>query len=179
MIQPTRKPYPKNRKESGTRNTNRKGTHYYNSAVKRRLRELVDRLMGYAPPFSPIFTLTYGRSEFNRYQYVDVFCLYNNNLIKITKLVAKIIKTPTLKSKNKFYGFDVLALRTFKDNKNSTRNEYHTNEAKMIEQLSMIMFSRPDGYVHNNLQKIVEFTEVKIDQNPYITKKSYIVRKPT
>lgn len=143
------------------------------------MQDMQMKLMGYAPPHSAIYTITYNKTRASRYQYTDVFCINNNRLFKISKIVAYILdykmhKPDTTGRPAVLHGTDCMRIRTFRENTAMTRKDMITNEVDMIKVLSTRMFGVDNSYHHESVLMMSSEFERKIDEMPNHTRKSYI-----
>lgn len=153
----------------------------YNSKHRTKMAEMQMKLMGYAPAHSAIYTHTYNKSRCARYQYVDVFCINNNRLFKITKIVAYIMgfEIPKNNKTDKSYvpyGVDCMRVRTYKENDSHTREEIVEIEANMIKDLSIKIFGVDNSYFHESISVMTSEFKRTVDKVENHVKKSYIVK---
>ena len=151
----------------------------YFSLSRRRMQEMQMKLMGYAPPHSAIYTITYNKTRASRYQYTDVFCINNNRLFKISKIVAYILGYKMHHHQysgrpSVLHGKDCMRIRTFREHEAVNRKEMITNEVDMIKILSTKMFGVDNSYHHESILIMSSEFERTIEQIPNHTKKSYI-----
>jgi hypothetical protein len=172
--------YPQNRKRPiKHRKARPTGLVYNNSKTKVTMRESMAKLLGYANPYATLYTISYGKSEVNRYQYMDIFVINNGNLFKISRLVAGILRFRIQKSHFRFVAKDVLAVRTGRENMIDTNVDTINLEIAVVKKLAKKMFNNENGYNHVPMLLMQEYTAKPIEQLEAHNKKSYIVRRPT
>lgn len=165
--------YPKNRK----RTLRGKIQKPYTTRLRRKMTDAMVRLIGYCPQHSFIYTITYMTSDKSRYQYVDVFCINNNQIFKISKLVAYIMKTRIVKNNRKILNaLDVMVMRTHQENIRLTSAQIVTNETEFIKLLSKKLFNHENGFNHQPMILMKSVFDKKVDSIPEAIKKSYIAK---
>lgn len=171
--------YPKTRTQRIT--PEKKDGSRYNSRSRKKMAEMQMKLIGYAPAHSAIYTHTYNKSRCARYQYMDVFCINNSRLFKITKIVAYIMEfeIPKTKKTDKSYvtyGVDCMRVRTYKENDDHSREEMIKIETNMIKNLSRKIFGVDNSYFHESISVMTSEFSRTIDKVENHVKKSYIVK---
>lgn len=152
----------------------------YIGIKKRKMQDMIIKLMGYAPAHCFIYTMTYNKTQASRYQYTDVFCVNNGRLFKITKIVAYIMgyKMHVMEGKYArpiFWSEDCMRLRTYKENQVLKKKDMVENEINLVKSLSMKLFNNEDGYNHESLLTMNSQFSKPIEEINH-PKKSYIVR---
>jgi hypothetical protein len=171
--------YPQNRKRPVThRKARPSGLTYKNSKARVTMRDNQAKLLGYANPYATLYTMSYGKSESNRYQYMDIFVVNNGSLFKISRLVASVLRIKIQKSHFRFVSKDVMRVRTGRENMIDTNEDTINLEISIIKKLAKKMFNNENGYNHVPMLLMQEFTAKPIEQIETHNKKSYIVRKP-
>lgn len=174
--------YPKGRKLPVAHKKKRpKGIIYANSKNKRKMSEWMLILLSYAPPDSTLYTTSYAGSESNRYQYMDVFSIYDNQLYKITGIVANILHYVTLDRHYRFNAEDTLAVRTGREHTRTTREQIFELEKEVVRRLSFKVLKRDDGFKHISILRMSEYTQTTNEnyvESDEPIKKTYILRKP-
>lgn len=171
--------YPTNRVQRIT--VERKDGSKYNAKHRNEMQEMKMKLMGYAPPHSAIYTITYNKTRASRYQYTDVFCINNNRLFKITKIVAYILgfkmhkpdktdRSPILWSE------DCMRVRTHREYAVLSKRDMVVIEFEMIKILSTKIFGVDNSYHHESILTMASEFERKLEEVPNHTKKSYIAK---
>lgn len=151
----------------------------YNSSPKRtRMQNMQLKLAGYAPPHSYIYTITYNKTRAKRYQYTDVFCINNNRLFKITKIVAYILGFNLYKTKTVFWGKDAMQVRTFREHETYSKQDMVDVETAFIKILAKKMYNDEDSYIHQSIVMMESEYKHKVEEVVTHTKKSYIVARP-
>jgi hypothetical protein len=159
----------------------RKDGSKYNAKSRREMQDMQIKLMGYAPAHSAIYTITYNKTRASRYQYTDVFCINNNRLFKITKIVAYILgfkmhKPDTTDRPAILWSVDCMRVRTFREYAVLSKKDMVTIEIELVKMLSTKMFGVDDSYHHESVLLMSSEFERKIEEIPNHTKKSYIAK---
>lgn len=174
--------YPKGRKPPIAHNKKRpKGIIYAQSKNKRKMTEWMLILLSYAPLESTIYTVSYGNSEANRYQYMDIYAIYDDKLYKVTSIVANILHFVTLDRHYRFTAYDTLAVRTGKEHHKQQRAEILALEKDVVTKLNKKMFKSETGFKHVSLLGMLEYTTTTNEESipkDEPEKKTYILRKP-
>lgn len=173
----TKHDYPDNRVQRVT--LEKKDGSKYNAKYRNKMQDMQIKLMGYAPAHSAIYTITYNKTRASRYQYTDVFCINNNRLFKITKIVAYILgfkmhKPDTTGRPAILHSMDCMRIRTFRENAVLSKKDMVTIEIDMIKILSTKMFGVDDSYHHESILLMSSEFERKVEEIPNHTRKSYI-----
>lgn len=148
------------------------------SPKRTRMQNMQLKLAGYAPPHSYIYTITYNKTRAKRYQYTDVFCINNNRLFKITKIVAYILGFKLYKSKTVFWGTDAMVVRTFREYQTYSKQDMVDIETAFIKILAKKMYNDENAYVHEAIVMMQSEYKHKVEEVVAHTKKSYIVARP-
>lgn len=140
-----------------------------------RMQEMQLKLMGYAPPHTALYTITYNKTRSSRYQYIDVFCINNNRLFKITKIVAFILGFRMFKSKVACYGIDSMCVRTYREYTAFSRKDITDIEVNFIKMLAKKMYNDENAYYHESVVMMTSEYEKDAEQiENHTPRKSYI-----
>ena len=169
--------YPTNRVQRVT--VEKKDGSKYNAKSRREMQDMQIKLMGYAPAHSAIYTITYNKTRASRYQYTDVFCINNNRLFKITKIVAYILgfkmhKPDTTDRPAILWSEDCMRVRTHREYATLSKRDMVAIEVEMIKILSAKMFGVDNSYHHESILLMFSEFERKVEEIPNHTKKTYI-----
>lgn len=166
--------YPKNRKSRVWYPNPLRGKV---SAPKRlKLQEMQLKLAGYCPPFSAIYTISYFMTRCRKHQYTDVYCINNNKLFKITRIVAHVLGYRISRSKSLYAGMGAMLVKTIiNDNTENYKNIMIENEIRVIKDLAKKMYNNSDAYQVQSMMEMNSEYTLSIEEIPNHTKKSYIV----
>lgn len=162
---PRKRRYPKDRKPRELERYNTERTMKF-SRIKK---ESQLRLLTFAPMYTNIYTLAYGRSDSSKYFYIDVFAISDNRLYKITKMVAKVMGYNIIPSHHTFRAPNVMQVPNLTKNDLVWKNKgYLTLEEMVVKELSLTMFGIDNGYFHESIMALFPFeVEKTVKQKDY------------